>query len=141
MTTGLRRRPHSQIRPETVAQRRRSRSRQRIIIPAAHRIDYVTALNAFSRNAQMTPLLRTLGYAQRYTHATDWSTLDHARGMLEESGAFGTGEGSKLRVNWQKSPHCRPGDAGSTAAGRRRDCRPDPVLMITAPHHLKGMQC
>jgi hypothetical protein len=75
---------------------------ERIIIPTAYRIDYLTALNAFSRNAEMTPLLRMLDYAQRYTHAIDWSTLDHARAMLEESGAFGTGEDSKLHVNWQK---------------------------------------
>ena len=75
---------------------------ERIIIPTAYRIDYLTALKAFSRNAEMTPLLRMLDYAQRYTHAIDWRTLDHARAMLEESGAFGTGEDSKLHVNWQK---------------------------------------
>jgi hypothetical protein len=43
-----------------------------------------------------------LDYAQRYSHAIDWSTLDHARAMLEESGAFGAGEDSKLQDNWRK---------------------------------------
>ncbi len=75
---------------------------ERIIIPTAYRIDYLTALNAFSRNAEMTPLLRMLDYAHRYTHAIDWSSLDHARAMLEESGAFGAGEDSRLQVNWPK---------------------------------------
>lgn len=75
---------------------------ERIIIPTAYRVDYLTALKAFSSNAEMTPLLRMLDYAQRYTHAINWSSLDHAGGMLDESGAFGAGEDSKLHVNWQK---------------------------------------
>ena len=91
---------------------------ERIIIPTAYRIDYLTALNAFSHNAEMTPLLRMLDYAQRYTHAIDWSTLDHARAMLEESGAFGAGEDSKLQVNWQKweksGSSSAPGEVSST---------------------------
>jgi fido (protein-threonine AMPylation protein) len=75
---------------------------ERIIIPTAYRTDYLGALKAFSHNAETIPLIRMLDYAQRYTHAIDWRTLNGARVMLEESQAFSQGEDAKLKVDWQK---------------------------------------
>jgi fido (protein-threonine AMPylation protein) len=74
---------------------------ERIIIPTAYRTDYLGALKAFSDNAQTTPLLRMLDYAQRYTHAINWSTFDGALQMLQESNAFKEDDGAKLKVDWQ----------------------------------------
>lgn len=71
---------------------------ERIIIPTAYRTDYLGTLKAISRNAATTPLLRMLDYAQRYTHAIDWSTLGAARSMLEQTGAFAEGELARLRL-------------------------------------------
>jgi hypothetical protein len=62
-------------------------SRELIIIPTAYRVDYLTALKAFSRNTEMTPLLRMLDYARRYTHAIDWAEMgkrgDQVRRQVE----------------------------------------------------------
>jgi hypothetical protein len=46
----------------------------------------------------MIPLIRMLDYAQRYTHAIDWSDLQAARHMLEQTGAFSEGENARLRL-------------------------------------------
>jgi len=39
-----------------------------------------------------------LDYAQRYTHSIDWSTLERARLMLDETNAFAEGEDAKLKL-------------------------------------------
>src|SRR3546814_4792366 len=57
---------------------------ERIIIPTAYRTDYLGALKALSHNTATAPLLRMMDYAQRYTHAIDWRTLDAARARSEE---------------------------------------------------------
>lgn len=75
---------------------------ERIIIPTAYRTDYLGALKAFSHNAATTPLIRMLDYAQRYTRAIDWGTLEGARAMLEQTQAFSQGEDAKLKVDWEK---------------------------------------
>lgn len=71
---------------------------ERIIIPTAYRADYLGALKAISHNASTTPLLRMLDYAQRHTHAIDWTTIDGARAVLEQTGAFAEGELARLRL-------------------------------------------
>lgn len=71
---------------------------ERIIIPTAYRTDYLGALKALSHNSHATPLIRMLDYAQRYTQSIDWSDLDRARTMLEQTGAFAEGENAKLRM-------------------------------------------
>ena len=71
---------------------------ERIIIPTAYRTDYLGALKAISHNALTDPLIRMLDYAQRYTHAIDWSELNTARRMLDQTGAFAEGENAKLRI-------------------------------------------
>lgn len=74
---------------------------ERIIVPTAYRTDYLGALKAFSHNGETDPLVRMLDYAQRYTHAIDWSSFSDARQMLQQSNAFGEGEDAKLKVDWQ----------------------------------------
>lgn len=71
---------------------------ERIIIPTAYRIDYLDALRALSHNNEPMPLIRMLDYAQRYTQAIDWSELNTARQMLDESGAFAEGEDAHIRL-------------------------------------------
>jgi hypothetical protein len=71
---------------------------ERIIIPTAYRDDYLGALKALSHNALTDPLIRMLGYAQRYTHAIDWGELNTARQMLEQTGAFAEGANARLRI-------------------------------------------
>src|SRR3546814_18079962 len=71
---------------------------ERIIIPTAYRTDYLGALKALSHNTATAPLLRLMDYAQRYTHALDWRTLDAARALLDQTGAFGQGELARLRL-------------------------------------------
>lgn len=69
---------------------------ERIIIPTAYRTDYLGALKALSLNRHTEPIIRMLDYAQRYTHALDWRDLDHARALLERTGAFAAGEDARL---------------------------------------------
>lgn len=71
---------------------------ERIIVPTAYRTDYLTALRAMSQSGHTTPLIRMLDYAQRYTHAIDWSDLDAARMALDQTGAFAQGEDARLQM-------------------------------------------
>ena len=70
---------------------------ERIIIPTAYRTDYLGALKALSRNHDTDPVVRMLDYAQRYTHAIDWSNFDQVRRELDKTGAFTEVEDAKLR--------------------------------------------
>jgi len=71
---------------------------ERIIVPTAYRADYLLSLKALSRNHDIDPVIRMLNYAQRYTHAIDWSNLDQARHELDETGAFAEAEDARLRM-------------------------------------------
>ena len=75
-----------------------AKGQERIIVPTAYRIDYLGALRALSQGGNMTPLIRMLDYAQRYTHAIDWRDLAVARSMLTETGAFREGDDARLRL-------------------------------------------
>jgi Fic family protein len=70
---------------------------ERIIIPTAYRTDYLGALKAISRNGHTEPVIRMLDRAQDYTHSIDWSTLERARTMLDETNAFAEGDDAKLK--------------------------------------------
>lgn len=74
-----------------------ARDQERIIIPTAFRTDYLGALKAISQNGHTNPLIRMLDAAQRYTHSIDWSTIDRARAMLDETNAF-EGENARLKL-------------------------------------------
>jgi hypothetical protein len=63
-------------------------SESRIIVPTVYRNNYLVALKALSQNGITGPLVRTLDFAQRYTVAIDFETLDQARFMLERTHAF-----------------------------------------------------
>lgn len=60
----------------------------RILIPSVYRNNYLSALRALSHNRLPRSLIRTLDFAQRYTHSIDFSTLDGARRLLERTNAF-----------------------------------------------------
>jgi hypothetical protein len=71
---------------------------ERIVVPTAYRIDYLSALKALSQSSHPTPLIRMMNYAQQYTHLINWNELDTARKMLEQTGAFDEGQDATLRM-------------------------------------------
>lgn len=60
----------------------------RIILPTVYRNNYLMALKALSQNSITGPLLRMLDFAQRYTAAVDFSSLERARTILDRTHAF-----------------------------------------------------
>ena len=76
---------------------------ERIVIPTVYRSNYLTALRALSQNRSPEALIRTLDYAQRWTVAVDWSSIEKAEQALEKSNAFlepsiADEEGWRLRI-------------------------------------------
>jgi len=61
---------------------------ERIVIPTVYRNNYLAALRALSHNGHPVPLARTLDFAQRWTRAVAWTTVDETRGVLESCHAF-----------------------------------------------------
>ena len=61
---------------------------ERIVIPTVYRNNYLSALKALSQNGLPEPLVRTLDYAQRWTNAVPWGSLDDTRRILENCHAF-----------------------------------------------------
>ncbi len=79
---------------------------ERIIIPTVFRGNYLAALRALSRTGRPEPLIRVLDYAQRWTRALDWRSLDVAERELERCNAFldsdeAEAEGRRLRMPGQ----------------------------------------
>ena len=60
----------------------------RIIVPTVYRNNYLMALKALSQNGITGALVRTLDFAQRYTAAVDFATLERARFILDRTHAF-----------------------------------------------------
>lgn len=61
----------------------------RILIPTVYRNNYLAGLSAFSNNAgRGESLIAVLEYAHRWTSAIDWSTYEHADGLLTTSNAY-----------------------------------------------------
>ena len=76
---------------------------ERIIIPTVLRGNYLAALRALSRTGGPEPLVRVMDYAQRWTIAVDWSSLEAAERELEGCNAFldsdeAEAEGRRLRM-------------------------------------------
>ena len=76
---------------------------QKIIIPIVYRNNYLAALKTLTNHHNSTPLIRTLDFAQKFTHSIDWSSYDRARDQLEASHAFldpneADREGIRLRL-------------------------------------------
>ena len=76
---------------------------ERVIIPTVLGGNYLAALRALSRTGRPEPLVRVLDYAQRWTIAVDWSSLEVAERELEACNAFmdsdeAETEGRRLRM-------------------------------------------
>jgi hypothetical protein len=61
------------------------------------------ALKALSRNGRAEPLIRMLDYAQKWTAAIDWRTVEETRRELDACNAFldpnvADEEGKRLRM-------------------------------------------
>ena len=61
---------------------------ERIIVPTVYRANYLSALKALSQTGRPEPIIRMLDYAQRWTAAVDWRSLEEARRELEDCNAF-----------------------------------------------------
>ena len=76
---------------------------ERIIVPTVYRANYLSALKALSQIRRPEPLIRMLDYAQRWTAAVDWRSLEETRRELEDCNAFvdpnvAEVEGRRLRM-------------------------------------------
>jgi hypothetical protein len=65
-----------------------SAGEERIVIPTVLRDDYIAALKALSRAANPRPLVRTLGFAQRWVAAVPWGALATTTTVLTDCHAF-----------------------------------------------------
>lgn len=61
---------------------------ERIVIPTVYGGTCLAALRALSRTGRAEPLVSVLDFAQRWTIAVDWSSLEGARRELEDCNAF-----------------------------------------------------
>ena len=76
---------------------------ERIVIPTVYRANYLSALKALSQNARPEPLIRMLDYAQKWTAAVDWRSVEETRQELDDCNAFldafvAEEEGKRLRM-------------------------------------------
>ena len=76
---------------------------QKIIIPIVYRNNYLAALKALTNHQNSTPLIRTLDFAQKFTHSIGWSDFERARDQLDTCHAFldpneADREGIRLRL-------------------------------------------
>ena len=76
---------------------------ERIIVPTVYRANYLSALKALSQSGRPQPLIRMLDYAQRWTAALDWSSLEQTARELDDCNAFldpiiAEEEGKRLRM-------------------------------------------
>ncbi len=65
-----------------------SAGEERIVIPTVYRSNYLSALKSLSQNGRAEPLIRTLDYAQRWTAAIAWRTIEETRRELGVCNAF-----------------------------------------------------
>lgn len=61
---------------------------ERIVIPTVLRDNYVAALKAMTRGGNPRPLVRTLGFAQRWVAAVPWGSLATTTAVLTACHAF-----------------------------------------------------
>ena len=76
---------------------------ERIVVPTVYRANYLSALKALSQSGRPQPLIRMLDYAQRWTAAVDWHSVEETRGELDDCNAFldpiiAEEEGKRLRM-------------------------------------------
>lgn len=80
-----------------------SRDEERIVIPTVFRGDYLAAMRALTHNGVTEPLVRMLDYAQRWTAAIDWRSVEITGQELASCNAFldsdsAEREGLRLRL-------------------------------------------
>ena len=61
---------------------------QRIIVPTVFHANYIAALKALSQGGHPAPLIGVLDYAQRWTAAVAWRSIEAARRELDACNAF-----------------------------------------------------
>ena len=61
---------------------------QRIVIPTVFHANYVAALKALSQGGRPAPLIGVLDYAQRWTAAVSWRSVEATRHELNACNAF-----------------------------------------------------
>ena len=61
---------------------------ERIIIPTVYRANYLAALKALSQGGRPEPLIRVLDYAQRWTTAVSWRSVEETQYELDACNAF-----------------------------------------------------
>ena len=76
---------------------------QRVLVPTVFRNNYLQALRALSRNDNPTPLSKVIDFAQQYSRAIDFSSVEAARRELAATHAFldaneAEQEGIRLRL-------------------------------------------
>ena len=76
---------------------------ERIVIPTVYRANYLLALKALSQSRRPEPLIRMFDYAQRWTAAVDWRSVEETRRELDGCNAFldpavAEEEGQRLRM-------------------------------------------
>ena len=76
---------------------------ERIVVPTVYRANYLSAVKALSQVGRPQPLIRMLDYAQRWTAAVDWRSVEETRRELDDCNAFldpivAEEEGKRLRM-------------------------------------------
>ena len=76
---------------------------ERIVVPTVYRANYLSALKALSQTGRPEPLIRTLDYAQKWTAAVEWRSVEETRHQLDACNAFldpdvAEEEGRRLRM-------------------------------------------
>ena len=76
---------------------------ERIVVPTVYRANYLSALKALSQTGRPEPLIRMLDYAQKWTAAVDWRSVEETRRQLDACNAFldpdvADEEGRRLRM-------------------------------------------
>ena len=61
---------------------------ERIVIPTVYRANYLAALKALSQGGRPEPLIRVLDYAQRWTIAVSWRSVEETQHELDACNAF-----------------------------------------------------
>ena len=84
-----------------------SRDEERIVIPTVFRGDYLAAMRALTHNGVAEPLIRMLDYAQRWTAAVDWHTVETTARQLASCNAFLDSESAEREGLRLRLPHDR----------------------------------
>ena len=76
---------------------------ERIVIPTVYRANYLAALKALSQGGRPEPLIPVLDYAQRWTIAVSWRSVEETQHELDACNAFldptvAEEEGRRLRM-------------------------------------------